>query len=86
MVCSGCGNTNFELTRRTVGIATEIDFTCKCRKSCTAYADRTNYMEEKSEHDFIRRERSIDDYVLKWRLLMATQLMGELQVLSLITI
>ncbi len=80
MFCSGCGNTNFELTRRTIGIATEINFSCKCRKSYTAYADRTNYMEEKSDHDFIRRERRVDNYVLNWRLLMATQLLGESQV------
>jgi hypothetical protein len=37
-------------------------------------------MEEKLDHDFIRRERSIDNYILIWRLLMATQLMGESQV------
>jgi hypothetical protein len=80
MVCAGCGIPNFELTRRTIGIATEINFSCKCRKSCTAYSDQPNYMEEKSDHDFIRQERCVDNYVLNWQLLMATQLMGESQV------
>jgi hypothetical protein len=38
-VCSGCGNPICELHTRTIGIATEIDFLYKCRKSYTAYAD-----------------------------------------------
>jgi hypothetical protein len=37
-------------------------------------------MEEQSDHDFIRRERRVDNYVLNWRLVMATQLLGESQV------
>jgi hypothetical protein len=31
MVCSDCSNPTFKLQRRTIGIATEIDFSCKCR-------------------------------------------------------
>jgi hypothetical protein len=39
MVCLGCGNPICELHCRTIGIATEIDCLCKCRKRYTAYAD-----------------------------------------------
>jgi hypothetical protein len=81
MVCSGCGNTIINFDRRTVGIATEIDFSCKCRETYTAFADRSDYMLEQSEKTgLIRRERRIDNYELNWRLLMATQLMGESQI------
>jgi hypothetical protein len=76
----GCGFPNFELQRRTIGIATEIDFSCKCTKSYTAYEDRTDYMEEKLDQNFIRCEQRVDNYLLNWRLVMATQLLGESQV------
>jgi hypothetical protein len=39
----------------------------------------TDYAMKKSDTNFIRRERRIDSYVLNWRLIMATQLMGESQ-------
>jgi hypothetical protein len=81
MVCGGCGNAIKGLDKRTIGIATEIDFYCKgCKKTACAHADRTEYMQDKSERDFIRRERRIDNYDLNWRLVMCTQLMGESQV------
>jgi hypothetical protein len=80
MVCSGCGNSISKLERQTIEIATEIDFSCKCRETVTAYADKRNYMVDQSDDDFIRRERGVDSYNLNWRLLMATQLMGESQV------
>jgi hypothetical protein len=83
MICMQCGFTIQNLDRRTIGIATEIDFTCTgCKKTGCAYADRTDYIMEKSgaTNDFVRRERRIDNYELNWRLMMATQLMGESQV------
>ena len=67
----------------TIGIATETDFTCtSCRSTGCAYANHTNYIMEKSgkTNNFIRRERRIDNYELNWRLVMATQLMGESQM------
>jgi hypothetical protein len=80
-VCSGCGEGIRHLDRRTIGIATEIDFFCSnCKKEACANADRTDYVMEKAEKDFIRRERRIDSYTLNWRLIMATQMMGESQV------
>jgi hypothetical protein len=60
MVCSGCGNSISKLERQTIEIATEIDFSCKCRETVTAYADKTKYMVDKSAHDFIRHERRVD--------------------------
>ena len=80
MVCSVCKKPITNLTRRTIGIATEIDYSCVCRATATAYADQTNYSDEHYEHDLIRRERRIDNYDLNWRLIMATQQMGESQV------
>jgi hypothetical protein len=35
---------------------------------------------EKQNKDFICRERQIDSYEINWRLILATQLMGESQV------
>jgi hypothetical protein len=64
-----CGKPISQLERRTIGIATEIDFYCS-----------TTYVEQKMESTFLRRERRIDSYKLNWRLIMAMQLMGELQV------
>jgi hypothetical protein len=49
MVCSGCGNPIIKFNRRTVGIATEIDLSCKCRETYTAFADQSDYMLEQSE-------------------------------------
>jgi hypothetical protein len=37
-------------------------------------------MEEQLDHNFIRHERRVDNYSLNWRLVMATQLLGESQV------
>ena len=39
-----------------------------------------DYLEQKSDTTFIRRERRVDNYDLNWRLIMATHLMGESQV------
>jgi hypothetical protein len=39
MVCSGCGNPICQLHRRTIGIATELDFACKFRETYTAYTN-----------------------------------------------
>ena len=84
MVCKGCGATITELNRRTVGIATEIDFCCTyCKKTGRASADSTNYIVAKTvaeDSSFLRRATRIDHYDLNWRLAMATQLMGESQV------
>jgi hypothetical protein len=80
MNCSGCGKAITKLERRTVGIATEIDFSCPCRETVSASADLCDYMLEQTETNFLRRERRIDNYDLNWRLLMATQLMGESQI------
>jgi hypothetical protein len=46
----------------------------------SALADWSDYAEEKYETTFIQRERRIDNYEMNWRLIMATQLMGEFQV------
>jgi hypothetical protein len=78
--CS-CGHSIKNLDRRTVGIATDVDFHCQsCKKTASALADRSDYVEEKLETSFIRREARIDSYEMNWRLLMSTQLMGESQV------
>jgi hypothetical protein len=76
-----CGERIKHIDRRTIGIATEIDFRCSsCKKEASVLADRTDYVEQKSEASFIRRERRVDSYELNWRLLMSTQLMGESQL------
>jgi hypothetical protein len=80
MVCSNCGGPICHLERKTVGIATDIHLSCKCGNAASALADRSDYMLDQSETYFIRRERRIDNYELNWRLIMATQLMGESQV------
>ena len=83
LTCS-CGKAIKHLDRHTVGIATNIHYRCDaCLKQASALADESgNPMarEEDSETTFIRRERRIDSYDLNWRLIMATQLMGESQV------
>jgi hypothetical protein len=63
-----------------VGIATKIDCSCKCRKAASALADQSDYMLEHSKNDYIRPEHQINNYEVNWRLLMATQLIGESQV------
>jgi hypothetical protein len=46
-----------------------------------ADALRSNYMLDQSEkQDFIQKGSRIDSYKLNWRLILATQLIGESQV------
>jgi hypothetical protein len=82
MACAKCGTAITNLDRRTIGIATEIDFRCPtCKREATAHALKSNYVSDKSDtNDFIRRERRIDSYELNYRLILACQLMGESQV------
>jgi hypothetical protein len=76
-----CGKPIVQLERRTIGIATEIDFCCRsCHNKGAVLADRRNHVEDNAESNFIRRERRVDSYEMNWRLVMATQLMGESQV------
>jgi hypothetical protein len=39
MACSNCGSSITNLDQRTTGIATNIHFSCKCRKVASALAD-----------------------------------------------
>jgi ribosomal protein L37AE/L43A len=81
MACATCGTAITRFVRRTVGIATELDFDCrKCKTTATAHALRSEYELEKDKDDFIRRERRINFYELNYRLILATQLMGESQI------
>jgi hypothetical protein len=58
-----------------------LDFDCAtCKKTASALADRSSYVEDGSDTNFIRQERRIDSYKLNWRLIVATQLMGESRV------
>ncbi len=78
--CAECGQGVVDFNRRTVGIATELDFYCKsCKTTATAEAIRSNYTKVDESKDFIRQRR-INNYELNWRLVMATQLLGESQV------
>jgi hypothetical protein len=65
MACAKCGQAITKLERQTVGIATELDFRC---------------LDQSEKQDFIQKGSRIDSYELNWRLILATQLIGELQV------
>jgi hypothetical protein len=49
-----CGKPVLHFERRTIGIATELDYRCSsCKKTATAFAGRSDYVEEKlDEHYF----------------------------------
>jgi hypothetical protein len=65
--------------RRTFGIATEIDFSCSvCKAFETARALRKDYVVNDSMETDPRTQ--VDYYKLYWRLIMATELLGESQV------
>jgi hypothetical protein len=77
-----CGETitHFE-ERRTIGIATELDYWCQsCKNIALALPDHSVHVEENSELTFISRKQHINSYQLNWRLVMSMQLMGESQV------
>jgi hypothetical protein len=83
MACAKCGMLVTKFNRRTIGIATELDFSCTmCDTKGTANAIlQSNYLLENREtDDFLHRERPVDSYELNWRLILATQLLGESQV------
>jgi hypothetical protein len=85
MSCSKCGSAVTKFDRRTIGIATELDFRCTtCKTDATGHALKSNYVLEHREGNnnssFLRRERRIDSYEINWRLISATQLLGESQV------
>jgi hypothetical protein len=76
-----CGKQIEHFNKRTIVIATELDFRCpSCNNHAAVLADRSNYMDDQSNITFIRRERRIDNYELNWRLIMTTQLIGESQM------
>jgi predicted amidophosphoribosyltransferase len=65
--CAACGEQVTDFNQRTIGIATELDFYCKCCKlNATAEAMRSNYMTTQSDKDFSCRKRWIDNYELNW--------------------
>jgi hypothetical protein len=65
--------------RQTVGIATEIHFSCSvCKAFETPRALRTDYVVNDSME--IDPRTRVDYYKLNWRLIMATELLGESQV------
>jgi hypothetical protein len=74
MACAKCD--------KAITLATELDFQCtSCKSYATAHALRSDYVLEQSEkEDFICRESRMDSYELKWRFILATQLIGESQV------
>ncbi len=79
MACAHCGLPVASFERRTVGIATEIDFSCSiCKAFGNARALRTDYaVNDTMEYD---PRTQVDYYELNWRLIMATELLGESQV------
>jgi hypothetical protein len=80
-LCCSCGSPIKRFHRRTIGIATEIDFHCSCcKKTASALADRRSDVKEVTETNFLKRERKIESYEMNWRLIMSTQLMGESQI------
>jgi hypothetical protein len=67
--------------RRTVGIATELDFFCAtCEASDTASALRSDFVVQSTETNESDSRQRVDKFELNWRLIMATQLLGESQV------
>jgi hypothetical protein len=79
MPCAHCGLPVASFERRTVGIATETNFSCSvCKAFETARALRTDYVVNDSmEYDPRTR---VDYDELNWRLIMAKELHGESQV------
>jgi hypothetical protein len=82
MACAKCGMPVTSFNRQTIGIATELDFSCTtCNTEGTANAIQSNYqLENRESDDFLPRERRADSYRLNWRLILTTQLLGESQV------
>jgi hypothetical protein len=81
MSCVTCGLAVESFERRTVGIATEIDFFCPtCNLSETADALRSDYVLQTTQTKETDSRRRIDNYELNWRLIMACELLGESQV------
>jgi hypothetical protein len=52
---------------------------CKC-KNATAHALQSDYGRKQSDNGFICCQRQVDSYEKNYRLILATQLMGESQV------
>jgi hypothetical protein len=82
MACAKCGMLVTKFNRQTIGIATELDFSCTtCNTEGTANAIQSNYpLENRETDDFLHRERQADSYELNWGLILATQQLGESQV------
>jgi hypothetical protein len=85
MACVTCGTAVTSFHRRTVGIATKLEFNCAlCDRTSTATALRSKYVLEATEKEddanFLSRQSRVDSYELNWRLILATQLLGESQV------
>ena len=90
MVCRSCRNVISPscLTRTTVGIATSVEFLCDS-KMCTELKSKSSVRLEAetigdSDNDAVlgrgcRDVRSVTNYAANWRLLAATQLVGESQ-------
>jgi hypothetical protein len=86
MSCADCGLAVTSFERRTVGIETEIDFVCSaCKVFETAQAHRSDYVVEETSmetnaYNTPNPKERVDYYDLNWRLIMATELLGESQV------
>ena len=86
MSCSYCGQPVTSFERRTVGIATEVDFFCPaCKVSDTVAALRSDFVVHESsmetnEYEKPNLKERVDYFELNWRLIMATELLGESQV------
>jgi hypothetical protein len=86
MSCADCGLAVTSFERRTIEIATEIDFVCSaCEVFETAQALRSDYVVEESSmetnaYKTPNPKERVDYYDLNWRLIMATELLGESQV------
>jgi hypothetical protein len=83
MACVVCGQAVRSFQRRTVGIATEVDFfcsTCDLSETATALKSEKTVQESSTETNTSNIQDRIDYYELNWRLIMATELIGESQV------
>jgi hypothetical protein len=78
MVCASCGMAVTAFVQQTVGIATEVNFSCSnCNQSQTAVALRSEYVVQTTAASEYQCKQWIDYYELNWRIIMATRLLGE---------
>jgi hypothetical protein len=78
MACASCGMAVTTFDQQTVGIATVVDFSCSnSNKYRTAAALRLEYVVQITAENEYQYKQGIDYYELNWRLIMATELLGE---------